>query len=837
MKIEVDKSRIEAMLEVVFQVSQGNYSKTLEITKKNDEFDSLAMGINLMLEELKYNIKEIEIEKEKAESANKSKSTFFANLSHEIRTPLNAIIGYTELLRDNTIDVNLKNYCNNILLGSDHLQNLINDILNLSKIEAGKFDIHLHPFSIKNLLNEVYEIFKVSAKQKNINFKIEYLSICSSYIISDEVRVRQILLNLVGNAIKFTSAGGHVTVKVNCIKRNTDDYTLVIAISDTGIGVAPNQLDTIFDAFKQQEGQNAQYYGGTGLGLTIASRLAHLLGGFISLKSEINTGSEFTIILNNLKVPPNNEILSPVTELSVDQNYFFKRQKVLIIDDNDLNRQMLRHTLINFNIDAHVVIGGKEALEYLSENNVNLILLDIMMPEMNGYETLAEIRKIHKLVNVPVIAITAVATEINTTGFYKVLNKPIVRTELLETLALLLERTEKTENAAVNVEVLHESVVQHKPKILIVDDLSLNLKVQALLFSKNNFEVLIANNALHGLLLAEEKQPHLILSDIMMPEVDGFEFCTKLKSNTSTKHIPVFFLSADTSESTINRAFEVGGCDYLSKPYNESEILLKIKKHLPIVFKSKVPLSTNLKIAVVDDNSLNRGLLNDYLKKDGFIPYLFDEAAALFASKELDQFGAILLDIEMPVVNGWEALEILQTKNFNKPIIAVSAHSDVEFIEKCIKKGFNDVLTKPVKKSTLSNILIKHLNPTNRTIESDLILDDQIIDLTKFLKITQTDLDYRITAHQEFVVLVDHIVILIEESIEKKQYEQTLPNQLHSLKNMANFFCKKSAVTTIKMLEQKMKGQLDFEEKEAEELLFLMNKIKIQLKDKRNSIN
>lgn len=377
-----------------------------------------------------------------------------------------------------------------------------------------------------------------------------------------------------------------------------------------------------------------------------------------------------------------------------------------------------------------------------------------------------------------------------------------------------------------------------KPRLLIIDDLSVNLKVQALLFSQHNYEVLVANNARQALLLAEEKQPNIILSDIMMPETDGIELCRRLKQNTLTKHIPVFFLSADTTEETIKRAFEAGGCDYLSKPYNESEILLKIKRHLGTGFNLPIALPVKSTIAIADDNPLNRHILNDFLKTGGYIPHVFDGATSLITTGNLEQFDAILLDIEMPLLNGWDALKIIRAKNFSKPVIAISAHCDTTFIDKCLNHGFNDVICKPLFKKDLLNTIVKQLNYANRQPEINPAgsNNDEVIDLTGILNITKTDRAYRITAYNEFIDLVKKIISSVENSIEKSKMDETLLNDVHSFKNVARYFCNKTIVDQIKTIMQELKTKSNFENTEATRLLILMQKILTLLKNNLSNI-
>jgi CheY-like chemotaxis protein len=371
----------------------------------------------------------------------------------------------------------------------------------------------------------------------------------------------------------------------------------------------------------------------------------------------------------------------------------------------------------------------------------------------------------------------------------------------------------------------------HKPKILIVDDISINLKVQALLFTKHDYDVLIANNAIQALVIAEEKQPDIIIADIMMPEIDGIELCRRLKLNALTKDIPVFFLSADTSKTTIEKAFEVGGCDYLSKPFNDNELFLKVKKHLYSNHFTFIDNPSKGNIAVVDDNQLNRHILNDFLGEGDFNSYTFESASDLFEVKDLNVFDMILLDIEMPILNGWKTFEILRIKKFNKPIIAISAYADHIFKDKCIKHGFNDVIYKPIYKSNILNTIVKHLKPVTEPIEIEPCAINEMLNLTFFYEVTQSDIPYRVTEYQEFINLIDKIISSTKNSIHQKKTTQALLDDLHKYLNVGHYFCDKAIVDVVKSIEKRIRFDKDLINEEGAGFLTLMQKIQIELKN------
>jgi PAS domain S-box-containing protein len=367
-------------------------------------------------------------------SANKSKSEFLANMSHEIRTPLNAIIGFSELLKNKIQDSQLKLYLDGIVLGGSNLLAIINDILDLSKIEANHLIIEEQAVSIPSLFDELKSLFIVSASEKNIQFSLNYLTPEIEHIVSDEIRLRQILFNLIGNAIKFTNKSGAVNVDGECIKTTEGNYTLLLKVSDSGIGIAETEFKNIFEAFKQQDGQSSRKYGGTGLGLTITSRLVNLMNGEISLQSEVSKGSQFSVTFHSVKLPSENDILKLEAETSDNYEYYFENQKILIVEDNELNRNMLYQTLSQRNLDIKICNNGEEALAFIKTHSFDLVLLDIMMPEMDGHETLAKIREIDNYKHIPVLAVTAAGTSVDVSSFDGLIKKPIHQKKLFETI-------------------------------------------------------------------------------------------------------------------------------------------------------------------------------------------------------------------------------------------------------------------------------------------------------------------------------------------------------------------------------------------------------------------
>jgi PAS domain S-box-containing protein len=382
-------------------------------------------------------------EKQRAESAAKAKTEFLANMSHEIRTPLNSVLGYTELLESMIHDKKMKNYLKSIQDGGRILLTLINDILDLSKIEASKLLLRNEPLSIRDLMQEVNSLFRHRAKAKGINFRIRIDDNVPELLDMDKARLRQILLNLVGNAIKFTDRG-YVSVRVSAQSMGEGRLCLKTRVEDSGIGIHPENLERIFENFYQQDGQSIRKYGGTGLGLSISRRLAQLMGGKINVRSVVNQGSVFTLYLDNVTVA-NDAYDNAGLENHFDlQAIRFKKQTILIVDDVQSSLDLLENFFTELNLKIIKAENGQEAIELAKSEKPALILMDILMPGMTGDEAAAKIRKNSDTSMIPIIAATATSFSLPLKAeenmlFNRVLYKPLKLKELMETLKDYLE--------------------------------------------------------------------------------------------------------------------------------------------------------------------------------------------------------------------------------------------------------------------------------------------------------------------------------------------------------------------------------------------------------------
>jgi len=373
-----------------------------------------------------------------AEFANRAKSEFLANMSHEIRTPLNAIIGFSELLAGMISDPIENSYINSIKVSGKSLLTLINDILDLSKIEAGRFSIEYDTINPADVLKEIELVFQKNISDKNLKFSIEIEPDFPQYLMMDETRFRQVLLNIVGNAIKFTNYG-YIKIIMSKVVISDERIDMKVSIEDSGIGIPASDLNIIFESFKQQEGQSNRKFGGTGLGLSISKKLVEMMNGEIKVKSIVDNGSVFTILLHNVRI-------SDQEKVEVSENIFdetkvkFERKKILIVDDVLSNQDLLKAMLENLNQEVLTAINGEEAVLLAEVSKPDLIIMDILMPVMDGVEATKILKKLELTKNIPVIALTASPiiggkNIKHTKLFDTILEKPIGKDRLNETVA------------------------------------------------------------------------------------------------------------------------------------------------------------------------------------------------------------------------------------------------------------------------------------------------------------------------------------------------------------------------------------------------------------------
>jgi len=703
--------QLEKLVTELKKLNEDYQKQNIQIRKQNETLVDLH-------KKLKEKAEELEFQKQKAEESTKLKSQFLASMSHELRTPMNSILGLTELmLEESTIKGKNRERIEVVLRSGKRLMGLINDILDLSKIEAGKMELHKENVLLDELIKEVEHSISPLFKDKKIDFRIVRDTNTSIIFNTDRGKVTQVLINLLGNAIKFTETG-YIELRINL----NENKSLIFVITDSGIGITENDQKVIFDEFRQVDGTITKKYSGTGLGLTICKKIADILQGSISVSSKPGVGSSFTFSI------PLNFVERIEQEgnsrLNVEKLLGKGKNPILVIDDNLGSRDTIGQYLISRNYEVIYAENSAQGINEAIKRQPLIIILNIMLTQKNGWGILKELKSNSTTINIPIILVSMLVDKNigYDLGAFEYIMEPFNSDIIVATITRLEYLTRK-----------------RIKKITIVDNDELEFENLKNEFNKRDIRIDYIKESELAFSRILETQPDLIIIDLIMPKVDGITLANKLKTNRETRHIPLIIISTkditDEEKDVLNNIVEKITIKMKGHPLDILKIIRdRITTHeFYLAFENKLErkeksLSGEEKfilgeikhnylghVLVVDDDPDTLFTINEILESCNCKTYLVKGGKECLNMLEQVIPDIILLDIMMPEMDGFQTIKKIKmhSKWANIPVFAVTAKAMLEDKEVILHNGFDDYIPKPINSGILSMKIKKVLMNLN----------------------------------------------------------------------------------------------------------------------------
>ena len=703
--------QLEKLVTELKQLNEDYQKQNIQIRKQNEALVDLH-------KKLKEKADELEIQKEKAVESTKLKSQFLASMSHELRTPMNSILGLTELmLEEDILKGKNRERIEVVLKSAKRLMNLINDILDLSKIEAGKMEIHNENILLEDLIKEVEYSISPLLINKKIDFRVFRDTDTSIIMNTDRGKVTQVLINLLGNAVKFTDSG-FIEMEILSEERKK----LIFKIVDTGIGISDNDQKVIFDEFRQVDGSITKKYSGTGLGLTICKKIADLLEGSISVHSQHGKGSTFVFSIPlNFVEKPFSSIKPPLNIIKSEAN---RNNPILVIEEDPEVRYTIGQYLTSRGYNVLFASDSKDALEEAKKHQPLMIVLDVVLPGKDGWDILRELKLGASTKNIPVIVISIFGNKNLgfSLGAMEYIIKPFSSEQLLSVLT--------------KIEAYSKKRIEN---IILVDDDEPNYEKLKKEFNSSKVNLNYVPDSSYAFASIIETQPDLIIINLTMPKIDGISLTYKLKANKETKHIPVLIsISKEitkTDKVALNDIIEMITIKSKGHPLDVLKVVRdRIKMHeicttpeknileVEEVSSTDENITSDLiknnyigEVLVVDDDADTLFTINEILESCNCKTYLVKGGKECLAMLEKITPNLILLDIMMPEMDGFQTIANIKMhpRWLNIPIFAVTARAMLDDKEVILKNGFDDYIPKPINSSVLSFKIKKALSNIN----------------------------------------------------------------------------------------------------------------------------